>query len=276
MVDQLYGFRPKPPNSAHQKTDDVIRPFDARVPTLGNPPVPTPVKAEEPYHSGVSAENDDDGGGSSFNNGTTNASQVAYDSQREAKNAALAGYEHGYYGTVQDAAQQAATGNQKAAGALGSFVQNTANNPTGAGFGPKAPGLFGYALHSAGLNQNQHGGVTQNVTDAIYGLEASGNLYSSDNSSGYQGKSLTEQQNLADIHNATVFGDWSGAEQGAPETFSDDDQSFQDNYDFHQDNSSDDNGGATDGSQTGGETSHGGGYGGFADDSASSDSGGGK
>ena len=274
MVNGLYGFRQKPPAAKFLKTDDVVEAPDPRITPLGQPPVPTPT-SKEPYHSGVSAENDDGGGpGSSISGKSPEASQASYANTQEAINAAKAGYEHGYYGTVQDAATAAGQGNQKAAGALGSFVQNTANSPSG--FSPQAPGLLGYAIHAAGLEpENPHGGTTQNVTDAIYGLESAGQLYSDDNSSGYFGDTLTQQQNLSDIHNATVFGDWSTAEQGAPETFADDTQSFTDNYQHHQDNSSDDNGGQTDGTQTGGETSHGGGYGGFADDAASSDSGGG-
>jgi len=269
-----YGFRQLPAPTTGM-------PGDASTPQLASN---SATRLED--YSGTSAEdqgqviNQSDGDsehgpGSTIGGGPVpQINEPQYASQKEALIAALAGYDAGYLGTVQDVRQQADQGNQRAANALGGFVQRTANNPTG--FGPKAPGLLGYAAHYAGLDENPHGGVTQNVQDAIYGLEESGNLYSDDNSSGYQGNTLTQQQNLSDIHAATVYGDWSAADRGAPETFADEPQSFQDNYDYYQDQSNDD-GGDTTGSQTGGETSHGGGSSGisFADDAAVSDSGGG-
>jgi len=294
MPDNLYGFRPKQ-RTQYLNTDAVTNPIDPRIPRpVGAPPVAESPVSEQPYHSGPSAEGEDGGPGSPIGGGNTNVNDPSYASTQEFKNAALAGYDAGYLGTIQDARQQAAAGNQRAANALGGFVQRTANNPTG--FGPKAPGLLGFAAHYAGLDQNQHGGVTQNVTDAIYGLEESCNLYSDTNSSGYQGNTLQEQQNLSDLHAATVYGNFSDVPQSAPEiqsyttadtigtggpnltqeqanTFTQ--QSQQANYDYYQDNSSDDDYGQTDGTQTGGETSHAGGYGGYADDSAVSDSGGG-
>jgi len=295
MPDQLYGFRPKQ-RTQYLNTDAVTNPIDPRIPRpLGTPPIAESPVEDQPYHSGPSAEGEDSSGpGNPIGGGNTTANEASYLSVNEAKNAALAGYDAGYFGTVQDARQQAAAGNQRAANALGGFVQRTANNPNS--FGPRAPGLFGLALHAAGIGQNEHGGVTQNVQDAIYGLEASGNLYSDTNSSGYQGDTLQEQQNLSDIHAATVYGNYNQAPTFAPEvqTYSTRDtigvggpnltqeqadtftqQSQQANYDYYQDNSSDDDHGQTDGTQTGGETSHAGGYGGFADDAATSDSGGG-
>ena len=294
MPDQLYGFRPKQ-RTQYLNTDAVTNPIDPRIPRpVGAPPVAESPVTEQPYHSGPSAENEDSGPGNPIGGGTNNPNQASYLSVNEAKNAALAGWDAGYFGTVQDARQQAAAGNQRAANALGGFVQRSANNPNS--FGPRAPGLFGLALHAAGIGQNEHGGVTQNVQDAIYGLEESGNLYDNTHSSGYQGNTLSERQNLSDLHAATVYGNFSDVPQSAPEvqTYSTADTigsggpnltqqqadeftqaSQQANYDYYQDNSSDDNHGQTDGTQTGGETSHAGGYGGFADDAATSDGGGG-
>ena len=133
---------------------------------------------------------------------------ASYSSPAEAVEWGKAGYKHGYYGTIQDAVEQAKQGNPKAKAALQSFIQGVNKNPVS--LGPKAPGLLGLIADKTGLTDNKHGGVTQNVQDAIFGLEATGDLYSFDNSSGYQGDSIEEQQNLSDQHAATVYGDWSG------------------------------------------------------------------
>ena len=168
---------------------------------------PNPIKN---YVAPLANNSSDDGGehgpGTTISGTPIQTYQASYSSPQEAWQAGKAGIQNSYWGTVQDAAST--PDNQKSQDYLNSYVQNVMTNPIN--LGPQAPGLLGLALHHSGLTHNKHGGVSQNTQDAIYGLESSGNLYSDDNSSGYQGQGLTQQQNLSDAHAATTYGDWSG------------------------------------------------------------------
>ena len=284
MPDRLYGFRPKQ-RPQYQSADAVVNPVDPRVPRpIGSPPAPTSPLASASDtrindYSGTSAE----GEGESFNNGTTDSNQASYASQQEAIDYGTSGLEHGYYGTVQDAAAANRAGNKNATQTLQGFL---GKGPTGY---KSAPGTLGFLGTKA--NEAIHGGRQydySNIDRSLSSLSETGDLYSTDNSSGYAGNTLGQQQNISDLDASRTFGSFGEAptvqQQTGPEVFHSltpdpvaQVQEQQANYDFYQDNSSDDNSGQTDGTQTGGETSHAGGYGGFADDTAAtnSDSGGG-
>ena len=284
MPDRLYGFRPKD-RPQYQSTDAVVNPVDPRIPrSAGAPPVPTSPLASGTDtrindYSGTSAE----GEGSSISSGGPDANHASYASQQEAIDYGLSGLEHGYYGTVQDAAAANRAGNKNATNTLTGFLSK---GPTGY---KSAPGLLGFAATQA--NQAIHGGRQYdftNIDNSLSSLSETGDLYSTDNSSGYTGDSLSDQQNISDLDASRTYGSFGAAptvqQQQGPEIFHSltpdpvaQVQEQQANYDHYQDNSSDDNHGQTDGTQTGGETSHAGGYGGYADDTAAtnSDSGGG-
>ncbi len=100
MPSGLYGFRPKR-RPQYQATDTVTNPIDPRVPRpLGAPPAPTaPVSDSQPYHSGVSAENDDNSGpGNSINQGGTESNPARYASTTEALRYGKAGFNQGWWG----------------------------------------------------------------------------------------------------------------------------------------------------------------------------------
>ncbi|MCH9736775.1 MAG: hypothetical protein K0U78_19865 [Actinomycetia bacterium] len=286
MVDQLYGFRPLP-KSKYYKTDDVVQTADPRVPELNQPQAKQELSSASNTrmndYSGTSAENEDSGPGSSFKNGGTDPAMAHYASQEEALQYGKAGWDNGYYGTVQDAAAASKKGNAAATGTLQGFLSA---GPSGL---KSAPGTFGFL--GTQLDRGLNGGKqydTRNISDSLSSLSESGDLYNNDNSSGYFGDSIQQQQTISDVDATNTWGNVEGKQtlqqmQG-PEIFHsltpDPVQQVaeqQANYDHYQDNSSDDNHGQTDGSQTGAETSHAGGYGGYADDTAAtnSDSGGG-
>ena len=283
MPDRLYGFRPKQ-RPQYQGADAIVNPVDPRVPRpIGTPPAPTSPLASGTEtrindYSGTSAE----GEGSSFNNDPSQQAQAHYASPTEALQYGKAGLQNGYYGTVQDAAAANARGNQNATNTLQGFI---AQGPTGT---VKAPGTLGFlgGLASDALAGEENRQDRRNITDSLRSLSDSGDLYNNDNSSGYFGNSLREQQTVSDVDATNTFGTFNTAptlqQQQGPEIFHsltpdpvEQVQEQQANYDFYQDNSSDDNHGQTDGTQTGGETSHAGGYGGYADDTASGGGGGG-
>ena len=125
----------------------------------------------------------------------------------------------GYYGTVQDAAEQARQGNQKAISAL----QNFLGSGQAGGTQTELPGLLGVAQNAI---TNYTGGtgdstVPQNITDAVAALDAANALHSDDNSSGYVGNTVQQQQNISDAAATSTYGDWS--------TWSDDNNDSNDN-----------------------------------------------
>ena len=247
MPSGLYGFRPKT-RPQYQSTDAVTNPVDPRIPRPhGQPPVPqAPVSESQPYHSGVSAENDSESGPGTTLSGDTavEPNAASYASQQEALAYNQAGLQNGYFGTVQDAARASQLGNQRATGTLQGFL---ASGPTGRVNAPGTLGFLGTQLGNA-----LHGGPrydNRNITDSLSSLSASGDLYNNENSSGYFGDSLHEQQTVSDVDAANTFGTF-GSEptlqqlQG-PEIFHDaqDTQATQvaeqqANYDHYQDNSS--------------------------------------
>ena len=170
---------------------------------------------------------------------------ASYSSPAEAKRWISSAADHGYYGTVKDAAMQAKQGNQKAINALEAFVTNLNRDPIS--LGKKAPGLLGTITDYFGIGGNKHGGVTPNTQTAIEGLASSGNLFSNPNddswtSSGYQGDTLEEQQAKSDVHAASTYGDWSS---WADDSSSDDGWGDDSGLDSSSDSFSDDGGGWT-------------------------------
>ena len=216
------------------------------------PPTPAPTSAREPgYHSGVSAETIDIND-SELGPGTTlsgqpgqEASQPSYASHHEALAYNRAGLQHGYLGTVQDAAAANLAGNQRATGTLQGFL---ASGPTGR---VAAPGTLGF-LGTAAANALSDSGPlydNRNITDSLRSLSDSGDLYNNDNSSGYFGDDLHTQQTVSDVDATNTFGTgWNDAIRGGSEIFHDPADTPQvhaqeqaANYQHYQDNSSDDN-----------------------------------
>ena len=134
MPSGLYGFRPKE-RPQYQSTDAVTNPIDPRIPRApGEPPIPTAPESTspEPYHSGVSAENDD--GGQAVDSG------ASYASPQEAFNYNKAALSQGYFGTVQDAANAGRT----------DILSDFLANPTTDGR-VKTPGTLGFIANQTGL-----------------------------------------------------------------------------------------------------------------------------
>ena len=215
-------------------------------PTLSGPSAPVPNQQPVRDYSGHIADQNGDsphGPGTLLGGGTPAPSyQASYASPLEAAQWGLSGFEHGYYGTVQDAADANRAGNNPAAtGALQSFI---ARGPTGK---VETPGTLGIAInHLRGNTQDR-----TNINSALGSLSESGDLYSDDNSSGYFGDDLHTQQTVSDVDATSTYGDWS---------------SWDDSHDNDSGSSVGDSGTAHDGGSSGVS---------FADDAAASDSGGG-
>ena len=145
----------------------------------------------------------DPGSDGGFGDGGTNPSGASFASPTEALAWNQAGLEHGYYGTVDDAADAARGGNQAAINTLQSFI---ATGPTGI---VETPGLIGLGIDAITDVREDR----TNINTALGALSDTGDLYSDPggtNSSGYFGDDVQTQQTVSDVDATSTYGDWSG------------------------------------------------------------------
>ena len=220
-------------------------------------PTPSGVDYSARHRTAPVAYDNDDGG-------VTNPSGASYASRDEFRDWINAGREHGYYGTIDDAINTVNTNpNSDAARAT---LTDFYNNAQGQPYAIQTPGLIGKVVDALGINDA--GDVGQNIHNVGTTLDQS---YTQPGSFDYMDTVTPSNAALDTLNTYTP-------ERLTPEVIqagTNDTPSAPVGGGYnpsHSDDNNDSDPGP--GAQTGAETSHSGGYGGYADDTAVTDSGG--